>query len=321
MVSALTATFDEVTDTLLRSLREHMLDESAPLAGLLRKCLLLGAETGSDSLRLWARSELNGYPDDAKVPDYRTLDAPIFVDSISGFYVTRGRNVSRAELPQDSWQYIPPLMSFRRPVDELEQWAQMPTITLTHPGLDYAKLLWNASLDEFEAIMAMHYIVTGATISGMLGQIRTRLVDVVAQLTAATPLTELPAKERVDAAMNMSFGDVHHTTVHQANGPLAIGTNASAHTTGMSVQEVLQLLEVVRAAVPASGGAQADEVAAAVRDLSATLAKDAPETGEVVKQSGRLRSAADKLGVAAVSAAVTAVTTTVTDLAMSGAFG
>ncbi len=28
-----------------------MLDESEPLAGLLRKCLLLGAETGSGSLR------------------------------------------------------------------------------------------------------------------------------------------------------------------------------------------------------------------------------------------------------------------------------
>lgn len=35
-----------MTDSLLRSLREHMLDESEPLAGLLRKCLLLGAETG-----------------------------------------------------------------------------------------------------------------------------------------------------------------------------------------------------------------------------------------------------------------------------------
>jgi hypothetical protein len=49
-----------VTDALLRSLRERMLDESEPLAGLLRKCLLLGAETGSVTLRYWARKELNG---------------------------------------------------------------------------------------------------------------------------------------------------------------------------------------------------------------------------------------------------------------------
>ncbi|MFF0366375.1 hypothetical protein [Micromonospora sp. NPDC005087] len=44
-----------MTDTLLRSLRERMLDESEPLAGLLRKCLLLGAETGSEAPRLGAQ--------------------------------------------------------------------------------------------------------------------------------------------------------------------------------------------------------------------------------------------------------------------------
>jgi hypothetical protein len=39
-----------MTDSLIRALREKVMDESEPLAGLLRKCLLLGAETGSDSL-------------------------------------------------------------------------------------------------------------------------------------------------------------------------------------------------------------------------------------------------------------------------------
>ena len=60
-------------NTLLSSLRERVLDESEPLAGLLRKCLLLGAETGSESLRQWARYELNGYGADVDVPNYRLL--------------------------------------------------------------------------------------------------------------------------------------------------------------------------------------------------------------------------------------------------------
>lgn len=63
-------------DSLLRSLRHHMLDESEPLAGLLRKCLMLGAETGSDSLRQWARRELNGYGAEDKLPTYRKLGFP-----------------------------------------------------------------------------------------------------------------------------------------------------------------------------------------------------------------------------------------------------
>ena len=57
-----------MTDTLLRSLRDRLLDESEPLAGLLRKCLLLAAQTGSELLRQWARYELNGYDEGVELP-------------------------------------------------------------------------------------------------------------------------------------------------------------------------------------------------------------------------------------------------------------
>jgi hypothetical protein len=62
-----------------------MLDESEPLAGFLRKYLLLGAETGSDSLRQWARKELNGYDKDDELPGYRKLPTPpLALPSLSG---------------------------------------------------------------------------------------------------------------------------------------------------------------------------------------------------------------------------------------------
>lgn len=74
-----------MTDTLLRSLRERLLDESESLAGLLRACLLLGAETGSESLRQWARYELNGYGEGIELPSYRKLPSPIIeVNYVSG---------------------------------------------------------------------------------------------------------------------------------------------------------------------------------------------------------------------------------------------
>ncbi|MBM7025312.1 hypothetical protein [Clavibacter zhangzhiyongii] len=83
-----------MTDTLLRSLRDRALDETEPLAGLLRKCLLLGAETGSSSLRDWARLELNGYVEEASVPEYRKIPGvPLSVDSVSGTTLGQGSGV------------------------------------------------------------------------------------------------------------------------------------------------------------------------------------------------------------------------------------
>ncbi|WP_366936092.1 hypothetical protein [uncultured Microbacterium sp.] len=69
----------------MRSLRDRALDESEPLAGLLRKCLLPGAETGSTSLRHRPWLELNGHTYEATIPDYRKLPGVLItVNSISG---------------------------------------------------------------------------------------------------------------------------------------------------------------------------------------------------------------------------------------------
>lgn len=46
-------------------------DNTASLAVVLRKCLVLAHVLKNDRLKLWAQSELNGYEPDAEVPDYR----------------------------------------------------------------------------------------------------------------------------------------------------------------------------------------------------------------------------------------------------------
>lgn len=124
-----------MTDTLLRALRERLLDESEPLAGLLRKCLLLGAETGSDSLRGWARQELNGYGDNDEVPECRKIQAAITMDSISGNTWAKNQIIDRLQLPSETWEYVPDSVSLKQPVEELEKVAAQGRVAFTSPGL------------------------------------------------------------------------------------------------------------------------------------------------------------------------------------------
>lgn len=314
-----------MTDTLLQALRARILDESEPLAGLLRKCLLLGAETGSEALREWARRELNGYDSDEDVPEYRKVrGVPISFSSISGTYWTKGQTIDRLQLPSETWEYVPEVFPFKQPVEELERYASEESLRFRTTGLAYAETVWNGKLDMFQQIMDMHYTMTGSTVAGMLGQIRTKLVDFVADLTADTPLTELPGKERVDAAVHDRIGDVYNTTIMKAEGPLAIGSGAEAKAEGLSVSDVLRLLAEVRTSaesVPAEDRAELDQ---AIADLQATLEKDQPETGEVVRRAGKVRAAsqavAQKVGMVAITAATTTAIDAVTELAVNGAF-
>lgn len=312
-----------MTNTLLSSLREHVLDESEPLAGLLRKCLLLGAETGSDSLRQWARYELSGYDEDIDVPSYRLLPPlPIKVNSISGNTVVTGQTFDRLQLPVEAQEGVPESFPLRQPVEELESLTGRSSTSFTNTGLAYAQTIWNRQLGPYQQITGMSYSLSGAVLTGVLGQIRAQLVDVVADLTAETPLAELPKKDAVDAAVGQHIGTQYNTTIQTSNGPIAIGHRAKAKTEGLSVEDALKLLKAVQAAardVP-DDEAQA-ELLAAVEELRAATVQEAPDTGDVIRKAGKLRTIAASIGIPAVTAATSGAVETITTLALSGAFG
>ncbi|SCL43330.1 AbiTii domain-containing protein [Micromonospora aurantiaca (nom. illeg.)] len=310
-----------MTDTLLRSLRERLLDESEPLAGLLRKCLLLGAETGSEALREWARKELNGYGDEDEVPQYRKVPAAISVDSINGRFWTKGQVVDRLQLPREAREYVPDEISFKQPIEELERLAGQKQFSFASPGLAYAQAVWNGKLGPFQNIVGLSYVMSGSALAGVLGQIRTKLVDLVADLTADTPLSELPKKDQVDAAVSHRIGDVYNTTIQTTSGPVAIGAKARASTEGLTVEDALRLLDRVQQAAADVADTQRAELLDALAELRTAVESDEPDTGDVVTKTGKLRAIADKLGVASVSAASSAAAQTLTELALNGAFG
>lgn len=312
-----------MTNSLLSSLREHILDESEPLSGLLRKCLLLGAESGSDSLRQWARFELNGYDDEAEVPGYRLLPAlPIKVDSMSGNTWTKGQMFNRLQLPLEAQKGVPESFPLRQPVEELASLAGTPSISFSSTGLAYAQTIWNSQLGPFQQIMGMSFVLPGPVLNGVLGQIRTQLIDVVADLTVTTPLVELPKKDAVDAAVNQHIGTQYNTTIQATTGPTAIGNKARAKTEGLHIEDAVRLLDAARViAEDVPDNQERAELLAAIEDLHAATSQSEPNTGDVVIRAGKLRTIANNIGIPAITAAVTGAVETVTTLALSGAFG
>ncbi|MGP5732961.1 AbiTii domain-containing protein [Arthrobacter rhombi] len=312
-----------MTNHLLNSLREHILDESEPLAGLLRKCLMLGAETGSETLRQWARRELNGYDDDVELPNYRLLrDLPIKVDSISGNTWAQGMTYNRLQLPAEAQKGVPDTFPLRQAVEELENLAQSKTLSFTSTGLAYAQTVWNSQLDSFQQITGMRYSIPGSVVTGILGQIRTQLVDVIADLTAKNPLAELPKKDAVDTAVSQHIETQYNTTIQESNGPTAIGHKAKSNTEGVGVRDALRLLDAAKvAAMEVADNQDRSELLEAIEDLRTAAEQSNTDAGDAMVKAGKLQTIAEKLGIPTVTAAVGGVVGTVTNLALSGALG
>lgn len=310
-------------DSLLTSLRNHMLDESEPLAGLLRKCLMLGAETGSDSLRQWARKELNGYNSDDELPSYRKLPfPPLSADTMSGNTWAKNMTYSVLQLPPKAREFLGEEFLLYQPVDELERISTHELLSFSNNGLTYAQHLWNEGLGPFQQVMNLRFTTSGSMFVGVLGQIRTQLVDLIADLTASTPLEELPRKEAVDAAVSTHIGVQYNTTIRSTSGPTAVGTNAVAQTEGLSVDDAIRLLDVVRESTREVEDESArEEILGVLNDLRNTLRVTAPSTTEVVEKVGKLKEVAARIGGAGLSAAVSGAVEGLTAMVMSGAFG
>lgn len=304
-----------MTSSLLTDLRERVIDEAEPLPGLLRKCLMLGAQTGSQSLREWARFELNGYPDDVDAPAYRSIHAGMLMSSISGNTVVSRQPVSWYDFPDDVREVLPELLTLKGPLAEIEEMATREAFHYGTGPLSAAQMVFNAILPPHQQITSLMYAVPGPTLRGIVDRIRTSLVELVADLTADTPLDQLPSSATIDAAVKTHVGVQYNTTIHAPAGPLAIGDGAHAQTT---VDDLVRALADLRTMAEQEGE---QEILEAVDDLRQTLEEGEPAPGPVAEKTSRLRKAAANVGSAALGSAVTGFVETVTTMAFGGLFG
>jgi hypothetical protein len=64
---------------LLVQIEADVVDDKVPLSSVLNKCIVLGGHAGSETMRAWARQELNGYAGADSVPEYRHVTAAVMV--------------------------------------------------------------------------------------------------------------------------------------------------------------------------------------------------------------------------------------------------
>ena len=78
---------------LVKEIRNDVLDSSKSLTDALRRAKVLAASLGNQTFSEWVDRELNGYPDEGSVPDYRKVRL-IVTGTLSGLWGSGLNNVS-----------------------------------------------------------------------------------------------------------------------------------------------------------------------------------------------------------------------------------
>jgi hypothetical protein len=82
--------------SLLREIQNAAVDGSSDLETLLRKCRVLATRLKHEELRKWVSWELDGYPQDVPLPDYRKHRGMCY-GNFAGAY---GRGVNNCPIPE-----------------------------------------------------------------------------------------------------------------------------------------------------------------------------------------------------------------------------
>jgi hypothetical protein len=175
------------SNTLLDEIESDALDETKPLTGALRKCVALGGQADSAELRDWATRELQGYPPDGDLPGFRVIPAPIMIEGATHGGIVKNQPIPRSTLPDVVQEKVGEEFHFYSGVGEIEELARSaeradePAKLQLPRGGDVVRLM-NAEIGPGQQILSVYWAVSPVSLRGLCDQIRTSLVQLVAEI-------------------------------------------------------------------------------------------------------------------------------------------
>ena len=195
-------------------------------------CQKLGGDASSAELRGWARHELEGYPQEATLPEYRTVRGQLFGDGAAP-----GRRISGVAIPMDALpravsEKLAKGLPVRGSISELEARSGKEQSKL---GIhDMGKMLElinsaNTSLVTYD----MAYLgISGAVFRGLITAVRSRIVELVTQVRSSLPDREILGIGTVrDAVTGAWSGTIMVVGDHNA---LIMGDGSTANVSTVS---------------------------------------------------------------------------------------
>jgi hypothetical protein len=255
---------------LLHEMQTALLSGEADIAPILLKFRLLAAKLGSGPLQEWVKHELEGYPTDADVPDYRVLSVS-YRGTFSGPF---GSGIQNAQIPTyliekfagESWATFQMRQSVAA-VDELVKESQGNL----HINASNLILLLQGKVYEGYACNDVTGTIGVAQLKEIQHAVRSRILELLIELEKAVPgasqisIGNEQPKEDESGKVNQIFYQTIHGSMTNVSNTGAIGTM----NIGVAPGDVAGLVGLL---VEAGIGEQD------ANDFVATLASEEPES-------------------------------------------
>ena len=179
----------EFVTTLLRQIQDLATDPTMPVATLLRKAMILARRLDYPPLGEWAERELEGYPDDAELPEYRAYRSCQVLGDFSG---PAGSGLRNQPLPPGAVaeEHRRGLFGFelRDGIPKYEQLMEAGDGgSLSMPWNGDFVVHYQADFFELMALSSARRVVSPGDLGQLVEAVRTRLLNFSLEIEAANP--------------------------------------------------------------------------------------------------------------------------------------
>lgn len=295
----------------LAELERDVRDHTVPLAGILCTCRDVARQIRAVHVNEWVTAELDGYRPFTAVPDYRRVPAPILWTFDVPFrgLVTQPLNIQT--LPEPLRERLNEPIPLNQSVEELEALAsqyeaQHKPLQLEVFCSDLLMAMWNRNNPRGPYIVAMTWAIDPPVIRGVLGRVRTKLAEFVAELrTEIGDSEELSPAEQTNEALrgvtrSAVFNNSNLTivTASTKNGDIMPdGPRTTIKGNKTEISGATGNVTVASAHVAQVNGDSID--VEKIRQFAGLLAQIAPTLGLGADQQTELAAGIDELQAAA----------------------
>lgn len=187
---------------ILEQIQKDILDESISLSTVLRKAKVLAYEIDSDELKLWVKSELDGYENNDDLPGYRILESHPCGKWTNGYHLISNHQVPMYKIEdEDLVEYL----------TTLHVCDGIRTIEVNAKNEGYILFESNVTTlvnmqikEEGWGYAELHHGVSKYNFEQMVDTIRNRLQDFILELGEKWKVEdEVPEKEVVEQIFNL----------------------------------------------------------------------------------------------------------------------
>ncbi|AIO25763.1 AbiTii domain-containing protein [Burkholderia cepacia] len=219
-------------------------DETKSLTSALLKTRVLMHRIGHKDIDGWLACELNGYPKDAQIPNYRIVGANVIgtVENIAKRY----NNVTLPTL------HLPEVFRERfnrahlaHSVAELESFAvaKEGSVASAIPPELYGMM--SKPYDGDFSVTSAKSVIGSTSIKGVLVEIRSRLLEFV--LSLQDKIGDVPEGEMKKAAEGLNTGALFQSAVFGSNTTIVVGSQNRTTVNNTATQgDISQLRKVLR---------------------------------------------------------------------------